>query len=115
MMKLGKYAFNSKEQADEKIKALGVELNEDGVEVPTHPHAIIHLGFLVITDGIYDDEGNEVTAPTFSDKYSVDTGWVDITEHPEGWADFYVEVNGNGAHSISGINYQENKISNTKN
>jgi len=110
MMKLGKYAFDSRTQAEEKIKALGVELNEEGLEVTTHKHAIIHLGFLVITNGVYDEEGNEITAPTRSDKYSVDTAWLNITEHPEGWADYYVEVSGNGAHSIRGINYQENKI-----
>tara|TARA_R110002020_G_scaffold297267_5_gene513043 strand:+ start:633 stop:965 length:333 start_codon:yes stop_codon:yes gene_type:complete len=109
-MKLGKYAFDSKEQAEEKIKTLGVELNEDGVEVPTHPHAIIHLLFIAVEDAEYDDEGVITKEAVYSVKYSVDTAWRDITEHPEGWADYYVEVNGDGAHSIDGLNYQENKI-----
>jgi len=114
-MKLGKYAFNSKEQADEKIKSLGVELNEEGVEVPTHNYAIIHLGFIALEDAEYDDEGVLTKEAVYSLKYSVDTAWRDITEHPEGWADFYVDVLGNGSHSIDGVNYQENKISKTKN
>ena len=110
MNKLGKYAFDSKEQAEEKIKSLGVELNEDGVEVPTHKHAIIHLKFIAVEDAEYDDEGFITKEAVYSVKYSVDTSWRDITEHPEGWADFYVDVVGDGSHSIDGVNYQQNKI-----
>ena len=35
-MYIGKYAFNSKEQAQEKIDALGIETDENGKEYPTH-------------------------------------------------------------------------------
>ena len=35
-MKIGKYAFVDKAQADSKIEALGVATDEDGNNYPTH-------------------------------------------------------------------------------
>jgi hypothetical protein len=52
-----KYEFGSQGAATTKINALG--LDEEGN--PTHSHAIVHLGHLVVTEGTYDDEGNELT------------------------------------------------------
>ena len=66
-----KYAFGSKGACTTKINALGVD--EEGN--PTHPHAIVHLGHLVVTEGTYDEEGNELTAPVLSDSYHVDVLW----------------------------------------
>ena len=70
-MKFRKYEFGSKAAATTKINALGVD--EEGN--PTHSHAIVRLGHLVVTEGTYDDEGNELTAPVLSDNYSVDVLW----------------------------------------
>lgn len=70
-MKFRKYEFGSKAAATTKINALGVD--EDGN--PTHSHAIVRLGHLVVTEGTYDDEGEELTAPVLSDNYSVDVMW----------------------------------------
>ena len=68
-----KYSFGSKAAATTKINALGVD--EDGN--PTHSHAIVRLGHLVVTEGTYDDEGNELTPPVMSDTYHIDVsmGW----------------------------------------
>jgi hypothetical protein len=71
MRKLRKYEFGSKSAASAKINALGVD--EDGN--PTHSHSIVRLGHLVVTEGTYDDEGNELTAPVLADNYSVDVLW----------------------------------------
>ena len=71
MRKLRKYEFGSKSAASAKINALGVD--EEGN--PTHSHAIVRLGHLVVTEGTYDDEGEELTAPVLSDNYSVDVMW----------------------------------------
>ena len=71
MNKLRKYEFGSKAAATTKINALGVD--EDGN--PTHSHSIVRLGNLVVTEGTYDDEGEELTAPVLSDNYSVDVMW----------------------------------------
>ena len=66
-----KYAFGSKGACTSKINALGVD--EEGN--PTHSHAIVHLGNIVLTQGTYDEEGNELTAPVLSDKWHVDVLW----------------------------------------
>ena len=71
MKRFRKYEFGSKAAASAKINALGVD--EDGN--PTHSHAIVRLGHLVVTEGTYDDEGEELTAPVLSDNYSVDVLW----------------------------------------
>ena len=70
-MKFRKYEFGSKAAATTKINALGVD--EEGN--PTHSHSIVRLGHLVVTEGTYDDEGEELTAPVLSDNYSVDVLW----------------------------------------
>ena len=108
--RLGKYEFNSKEQALQKIKALGVDTDENGNEYPTHPHQIVHLGFLVLEQAELDEQGNITKEAVLSDKYSVDVTWIGITEHPYGWASYVVNVQGNGSHSIMGVDYQQNKI-----
>ena len=71
MNKLRKYEFGSKAAATTKINALGVDKEGN----PTHSHAIVRLGHLVVTEGTYDDEGEELTAPVLADNYSVDVLW----------------------------------------
>ena len=71
MRKFRKYEFGSKGAASTKINALGVD--EEGN--PTHSHAIVRLGNLVLQEGTYDEEGNEVTPPVMSDTYHVDVLW----------------------------------------
>ena len=70
-----KYSFGSKGAATTKINALGTETTPEGDVVPNHPHAIVHLGHLVETEGTYDDEGNELTAPVLSSTYHIDVLW----------------------------------------
>lgn len=66
-----KYSFGSKGAATTKINALGVD--EEGN--PTHPHSIVHLGHLVETPAVLDEEGNIVTEAVLSDTYHVDVLW----------------------------------------
>ena len=108
---IGKYAFDSKEQAETKINALGVATDEDGNEYPTHKHTIVHLGHIVEQQGQYDEDGNEVVAPVLSSKYHVDVLWKGIDDHPYGWKSYASNVIGNGVHSFLGLNYDSYKIS----
>lgn len=71
MRKFRKYEFGSQSAATTKINALGVD--EEGN--PSHPHSIVRLGNIVLTDGEYDEEGEEITAPILSDNYHVDVLW----------------------------------------
>ena len=99
-MKIGKYEFNDKAQADSKIDALGEE----------HNHTIVKLGHIVTQEGTYDENGDAITEPILSDKCHVDVMWIGLEDHPYGWATYAVDLSGNGAHSFLGIDYLTNKI-----
>ena len=120
-MKISKYEFDSQEQALSKIEALGVATDEDGNNYPTHKHSFVHLGNIVLTQGEYDEEGNEITPPVLSDKWHVDACW-DLSDsydeegnpiyadHPYGWKTYNVDLDDNGVHSFMGLNYVDHKF-----
>ena len=105
-MKVSKYEFNSKEQADSKIEGLGVD--EEGF--PTHKHTVVRLGHIVTSPATYDEDGNELTPAIHSDKYHVDVLWQDLDSHPYGWATYSVNLDSEGVHSFLGVEYLKNKI-----
>ncbi len=117
MIKIAKYALDSKEQAETKINALGTATDENGNEYPTHKHTIVHLGNIVLEQGEYDEEGNETVAPVLSDKWHVDVLWKDLEadedgaiNHPYGWKSYYVDIDGDGVHSFLGLSYNAHKF-----
>ena len=75
-----RYEFNDKEQAEEKISKL------EGVNA-----SFIKLNKFVVTEGAYDSEGNEITAPILSEGYAVDVLWRDLGASPYGWKTYEVE------------------------
>ena len=97
-MALGKYEFNNKQEALDKIKGLGVDDESNS----THNHTVVTLGFLAITQGTYNDDGEVITEPILSDKYAVDVLWNGLEEHPIGWEEHSVNVN-NPKHSFLGV------------
>jgi hypothetical protein len=124
-MKIAKYQFDSQEQAESKVRGLGVETYE-GNEIPLHDHTVVHLGHIVLEDGVYDEDGNEVTAPVLSDKWHVDVLWQHTYEvqgegddavnvlveptHPYGWATYKVDLDTEGVHGFYGLSYQDMKL-----
>ena len=110
MIKIAKYEFDSKEQAETKINALGTATDENGNEYPTHKHTIVQLGYIVLQKGTYDEDGNELTAPVLSDKWHVDALFKDLDDHPYGWKSYSVDIDGNGVHSFLGLDYNSNKF-----
>ena len=70
-----KYQFGSKGAATTKINALGTATDEDGNTYPTHNHAIVHLGNIVVTPAEIDEDGNIVTEAVLSDTYHIDVLW----------------------------------------
>jgi hypothetical protein len=117
-MKIGKYAFDSREQAQSKIDALGTATDEDGNEYATHKNTIVQLGNIVLEQGEYNEEGEEVTAPVLSDSWHIDVCWKDeyVTDeeeevsHPYGWKSYAIDIEGNGVHSFYGLDYDSHKI-----
>ena len=110
MIRIAKYALDSKEQAETKINALGTAIDENGNEYPTHKHTIVQLGNIVLEQGQYDEEGNELTAPVLSDKWHVDALFKDLDDHPYGWKSYAVDIDGNGVHSFLGLDYNSYKF-----
>ena len=118
MNKIGKYEFNSKEQAESKIQSLGTATDEDGNIYPTHKHCVVKLGNIVVTPGDYDEEGNELTAPVLSDKYHVDVLWKGLTINEDGdldgdhdaWDGYKIDIDGEGVHSFLGLSYADMKV-----
>ena len=133
-MRIAKYEFDSREQAQSKIDALGTATDENGNEYPTHKSTIVQLGNIVLEQGEYDEDGEEVTAPVLSDKWHLDVAWSDseITtveeeavlddegmvvtpevvsvDHPYGWKSYAVEIEGDGVHSFFGLSYESLKL-----
>ena len=133
-MRISKYEFDSREQAETKINALGTATDENGNEYPTHKSTIVQLGNIVLEQGEYDEEGEEITAPVLSDKWHLDVAWSDsdITtveeeavldeegmvvtpevvsvNHPYGWKSYAVEIEGDGVHSFFGLSYESLKL-----
>ncbi len=105
-MKISKYEFNSKEQAQTKIADLGN--NEEGN--PTNNHTIVELGHITTSPAVYDEEGNEVSPAIYSDKYHVDVLWQGIDSHPYGWATYAIDLDDEGSHSFFGVSYIDNKM-----
>ena len=122
MIKVSKYEFDSKDQAESKINALPSVKDDDGNDVPNHKHTIVKLGNIVLEQGEYDEDGNETKAPVYSTKYHVDVLWngseiqeidgeENITyDHPYGWKTYAIEIDSEGVHSFMGVSYQENKM-----
>ena len=117
MIRIAKYEFLDKEQAESKIKFLGTATDENGNEYPTHKHTIVQLGNIVLEQGSYDEEGNELVAPVLSDKWHVDVLWKDLQadadgtiDHPYGWKSYAVNIDGNGVHSFLGLDYNSYKF-----
>ena len=110
MIRIAKYEFLDKEQAESKIKALGTATDENGNEYPTHKHTIVQLGNIVLEQGQYDEEGNEIVAPVLSDKWHVDALFKDLDDHPYGWKSYAVDIDGNGVHSFLGLDYNSYKF-----
>jgi len=133
-MRISKYAFNSKEQAQSKIDALGTATDENGNQYPTHKSSIVQLGNIVLEQGEYDENGEEITAPVLSDKWHLDVLWDDaeitedeeievldedgntsiqeviLVDHPYGWKSYSIDIESNGVHSFFGLDYESLKL-----
>jgi len=119
-IKISKYEFADEASALAKINALPSVKDEEGNDVPAHSHTIVKLGNIVIEQGEYDADGEEVKAPVLSDKYHVDVLWKNLEEvdeegnvsvdHPYGWKSFALDLDNEGMHGFMGVSYLENKM-----
>jgi len=102
-MKVYKLKYQDKETAIADLLAKGayVEIeNEDNETILSYAkgvHAIVELGLIVLENGTYDEDFNELTAPIYADGYHYDV-LTDNEIHFEN----EIEVN-NPKHSFYGV------------
>tara|TARA_R110000822_G_scaffold283253_2_gene404787 strand:- start:18 stop:323 length:306 start_codon:yes stop_codon:yes gene_type:complete len=99
---IGKYEFNSREQAKFKIDRLS-----------DSNHSVVELGFLTLKHAVYDGE-ELMSEAVVSSKYSVDILWNELTEHPYGWKSYSIDLDSGGSHSFYGVDYLVNKIASSE-
>jgi len=87
-MNIYKLQYKDKETAIADLLAKEVYIEtEDGLSYGQGIHAIVEIGLIVLEDGVYDEEGKEITAPIYADGYhfdvmsenEIDFGIYDIT------------------------------------
>ena len=133
-MKVSKYEFDSQAQFKSKFDALHTE-DSEGNLIPDFRFAAVELGHIVLEQGEYDEEGEEITAPVLSENYHVDMAWwedgittieeeaildengivitpeVTSIDHPYGWKTYAIDLEeGQGMHSFAGVDYQSHKM-----
>ncbi len=108
-LNIGKYAFNSKEQFNDKIESLHT-INDEGDKIPNSKFAVVEIGLLEITAPTFDEDGEELTPLIMGTDYHCDMAWYDLETHPYGWKSYAVDVKGQGVHSFMGIDYQTHKF-----
>ena len=101
-----KYEFANEDEAQALISALPHREDEDGVSYRNHKHTIVKLGHILIEQGEWDNETQEeISAPVFAEKYSVDVLWQDVDQAPEDWDAYEITLTDNGVHTFFGISY----------
>lgn len=79
MVLLRKYEFTASQWQTAKQKITKTETDPEGNEVVVWDSAkvreVVELGKLVKTPATYDEDGNELTAPVYATKLSVDILW----------------------------------------
>ena len=70
MIQIYKLKYPNKETAIADLIAKGVYIED--LSFGNGIHAIVEVGKVILTDGTYDEEGNEITAPVFADGYHYD-------------------------------------------
>lgn len=72
-MNIYKLKYKDKETAIADLLAKEVYIkNEDGLSYGQGIQAIVEIGLIVLENGTYDEEFNEITAPIYADGYHFD-------------------------------------------
>jgi hypothetical protein len=101
-MNIYKLKYTNKETAIKDLLKKGVYVETTFNDVTsltygTGIHAVVEIGKIVTTDGTYDEEGNELTAPIYADGYHYDV----MCEQDIDFGSNSIEVN-NPKHEFAG-------------
>lgn len=104
-MNIYKLKFSDKDFAIATLIDKGVYIeNEDGLAYGQGIQAIVEIGLIVLENGTYDEEGNEITAPVYADGYHYD-----VMSENEIKFDNAIEVK-NPKHTFAGYEVLTNEI-----
>ena len=92
-MNIYKLKYTTKAAAEKDLKKKGLLEYLEGV------HAVVEIGKIITTDGTYDEEGNQLTAPIYADGYHYDV----MCEQDIDFGSNSIEVN-NPKHGFLGHN-----------
>jgi len=99
-MNIYKLKYTNKETAMKDLLKKGVYVETDeGFTYATGVHAVVEIGKIITTDGTYDEEGNELTAPIYASGYHYDV----MCEQEIDFGSNAIEVN-NPKHCFLGHN-----------
>jgi hypothetical protein len=102
-MKIYKLKYTTKAAAEKDLERLVyVETTVDeqkSLVYATGIHAVVEIGKIITTDGTYDEQGNELTAPVYADGYHYDV----MCEQDIDFGSNSIEVN-NPKHGFLGHN-----------
>jgi hypothetical protein len=72
-MNIYKLQYKDKETAVADLLAKGVYIEtEEGFACSIGIQAVVEIGLIVLQDGVYDEDMNEVSAPVYADGYHYD-------------------------------------------
>ena len=72
-MKIYKLKYTDKEAAIANFTTKGVYIEKDSKLIYGEGiQAVVEIGLIVLTEGTYDEDHNEITAPIFADGYHYD-------------------------------------------
>jgi len=108
-LNIAKYAFNSREQFQDKFDALHT-VDEEGNSIPNFKFGVVQLGNIQLEAPTFDEEGEELTEAVLSEQWHVDTVFFEQEDHPYGWKSYNVDLDSEGLHGFSGLSYLDNKF-----
>ena len=73
MIQVYKLKYTDKETAIADLITKGVYIEtEEGISYGEGIQAVVEIGLIVLENGTYDEQGNEITAPVYADGYHYD-------------------------------------------
>lgn len=73
MIRIYKLKYTDRETAIADLISKGVYQEIEGeLSYSEGIHAVVEIGLVVLTDGTYDEQGNEITPPVYADGYHYD-------------------------------------------
>ena len=108
-LNIAKYAFNTKEQFEEKLDAL-YTMDEEGNNIPDFKFSVVQLGNIELEAEVLDEEGEVDSKAVMSEKWHVDSAWFEQEDHPYGWKSYNEDLESEGVHGFAGLNYLDHKF-----